>query len=643
MNIKSNLDNTIDTSQVEWSLEQAKKSYRIEQWSEGYFSFNEKGQTIIIPDPDDSDIAVSLESIIEGIKARGIKLPCVLRIEDLIENQIKRFYRYFNQSITKLNYQGKFRGVYPIKVNQNQEVVEAVAKAGRAFGHGLEAGSKAELLAAIPIIGKGDMPLVCNGYKDSEFIELALFAKQLGINCILVVESPKELELILKISKELDIRPNLGVRAKLSTVAGGKWGMSSGDSSLFGLDNGQILALVESLRKHGYLDCLQLLHSHLGSQIPDIKDIELGVLEATRIYMGLVAENASMGYLDLGGGLGVDYEGLADSQPFSRNYSIKDYCDTLVKTIKNTLAENNIAEPDIVTESGRATVAYFTVLLTKVLYVAKADRSTSPQPLPQQLSPNLTALIDLFEKKQQNETQDEIQRAIDLKEKLYYQFIKGEIPLREWAITGDIYRHIMLYFAKSSKVNTSINDSFKSNFTDIYYCNFSIFKSLPDVWAINQVFPVLPIKRMHEKPERHAILADITCDSDGKVDQFIGVEGTTNHLMLHELEDDEDYILGFFLVGAYQETLGDFHNLLGDTSVVTIKITGQESFMITSEIEGDSISEVMSYVEYEPAQMKSKLRKLSEQAIQEGRITPAERKKMMDTFVRGLANYTYLK
>jgi arginine decarboxylase len=627
-----------------WTIEDSSDLYNIRNWSAGYFDISKKGDVVVKLKDRKKKAAISLMEIIRGIKDRGLDMPVLLRIQNILDSQITLLHESFNRAIKKAGYQGLFKGVYPIKVNQQQQVIEEVAQFGSRYHHGFEAGSKAELIAALSHMKDREACLVLNGYKDEEFVDLGLYARKIGFQCFFVIESPNELPMILERAAHLNIRPLIGVRAKLSSKAGGHWTESGGDRSIFGLNTAQIVEVIDQLKEKEMLDCLQLLHYHLGSQIPNIRDIRAAALEACRMYTELVSEGAAMGYLDLGGGLAVDYDGSHANYTHSRNYSVDEYCADIVEAIMTTLDGREIAHPTIITESGRALVAYYSVLLFNILDVSRFETGLLPRQLPKD-TPEITQnLFEVLKAMTIKNLQESLNDAIYYRDELRQFFKHGNISLRQRALGETIFWHIVkkisVCTSELKRVPPALKD-IETALSDIYYANFSVFQSLPDAWAIGQLFPVLPVHRLHEEPTRQAILADITCDCDGKIDNFIDLHGERQALPLHELREGEEYYLGAFLVGAYQETLGDLHNLFGDTNIVTIRIAENGDYELMREIEGDSVGDVLSYVEFNPKDMVVQFREQAEQAVRSGRITARERKKIMQAYEAGLRGYTY--
>lgn len=625
-----------------WTKKKSEELYGINNWGSGFFSISEGGEVLINPYKNETS-EVSLLDIISGVKERGLDMPVLLRFENLLDARISYINNAFIKAMEELSYTGTYRGVYPVKVNQQQQVIEEVARFGKKYHHGLEVGSKPELIAALSYMEDMEACLICNGYKDEEFIDLGLNAVKMGYNCFFVIEMPGELDIILERSRALNVRPNIGVRIKLSTKAGGHWTDSGGDRSIFGLNVSQVIQIVDILKEQGMLDTLQLLHYHLGSQIPNIRDIRDAVLEAARVYAELVKEGAPMGYLDLGGGLAVDYDGSNTNFINSRNYSVDEYCMDIVEAVIRVMDQAEVPHPTIVTESGRALVAYYSVLIFNVLDVTKFEQYTIPDQLPDDVPEQIANLFEAGKNLTIKNIQECYNDALYYRDEIKGLFKHGRISIRDRSLSEQIFWNIMHRIAglkrKMKQAPPDLQD-IESAIADIYYCNFSVFQSIPDSWAIDQLFPVMPIHRLLEMPKNEAVIADITCDCDGLLDHFIDMHDVKNTLPLHEL-GKEEYYLGIFLVGAYQETLGDLHNLFGDTNVVSVRIDKGGDYDLVNEIHGDSVEDVLSYVEFDVKQMRSNFRTMAERAVKSGQITPAERKDIMSVFDNGLKGYTY--
>lgn len=629
-----------------WSIEDSAECYGFREWGAGLFDAAVNGELEVLVENGGGKRRVSLVDIVEGLQQRDLAMPVLLRIENHLDKAITQINEAFASAIKAADYRGNYRGVFPIKVNQQSHIIEEIARFGERYHHGLEAGSKAELLVAIAMLRDSESLIVCNGYKDEEFIDLGLRARQLNIPCIFVVETPEEMALIIERSRKLGVEPMVGARLKLGTKVDGHWSEDSGDRSLFGLNTQQLIEAVDLLKEANMLQCLRLIHFHLGSQIPNIQNIRAGVREACRYYIDLVEEGAPLGYLDIGGGLAVDYDGSQGGSLQSRNYSLQEYCVDVVEAIQEALDPEGIEHPTIVSESGRATVAYTSVLLFNILTVSHFEptplEETLPEGAPDEVK-NLAALLDSVCVKNLQECYND---AIYYLESLRMQFKRGEVKLRMRSIGENYYLAVLQKIAKLlpqlDRVPVAL-ENFSEQLADIYYGNFSVFQSLPDFWAIGQSFPVMPIHRLQEEPTREAIIADLTCDCDGKIDRFAHPEGERPTLMLHPVKKDEEYYLAVFLVGAYQETLGDLHNLFGDTNVASVRINSDGSFDFVHELHGDTIADVLSYVEYEPENLFRRFRDTAEEAVRAGKISVKERQKMLGDFRESLRGYTYFE
>lgn len=627
-----------------WNKEKSEELYGIKNWGAGYFSISESGNVLVDPFLKDDLTAVSLIDIISGVRERGLDMPVLLRFENLLDSQISYLNNSFRDAMNKLNYKGEYRGVYPIKVNQQQQVVEEVTKFGQRYHHGLEVGSKAELVAALSLMKDKEACLICNGYKDEEFIDLGLYAVKMGFKCFFVIEIPGELDIVLERSKALGVQPNIGIRIKLSAKAGGHWTESGGDRSIFGLNMSQVISMVDKLKEMNMLDSVKLLHYHLGSQVPNIRDIRSAVLEAARVYAELVKEGAPMGYLDLGGGLAVDYDGSNTNYTNSRNYTVEEYCTDIVEAVMSTLDSSDVPHPIIVTESGRTTVAYYSVLLFNVLDVEKFEEYGVPDKINDDAPEQVKNLFEVNKNLSLKNIQECYNDALYYRDEIRDMFKHGRISLRERAFSEKIFWNTINQIAKEKKrIKNPPPDleDIESAIADIYYCNFSVFQSIPDSWAIDQLFPIMPVHRLLEMPKRNAVIADITCDCDGKIDHFIDLHDVSSTLPLHEINKGEDYYLGVFLVGAYQETLGDLHNLFGDTNVVSVRINTDGTYDLVKEIHGDSVADVLSYVEFDPKDMLVRFRETAENAIHDGLISASDRPEIMRAYDNGLRGYTY--
>ncbi|KZK80192.1 Biosynthetic arginine decarboxylase [Pseudovibrio sp. W64] len=585
---------------------------------------------------------VSLPEIVHDLEQRGIHSPLLLRVSSFLQNEIAHINNSMADAINRVGYKGKYRGVFPIKVNQQAQVIDRIVEFGRPYSYGLEAGSKPELVIALAHRLPKEALIVCNGVKDEEFIRLAILSRKLGFNTIIVLESPKELDTVISVVEELGEEPLLGVRVKLTNQIGGKWEESSGDRSTFGMNTDQLVSVIDKLRDAKLLHCLKLQHSHLGSQVPDVNDVRRAVGEACRYFVELTREGAELTHLDLGGGLGVDYTGEKKAIENSTNYSVEEYCANVVETVAYAMDEAELTHPTLITESGRAVVATSSMLLFNVLEATLFDAPTAPEPKKDDhhMVADLAAVEGYLSAERLQECLND---ASFYRNELRALFRRGYIDLRQMGRSERIYLHLMSKIkelAPPTGVAPEIDEQLEK-VADIYHCNFSLFQSLPDVWAIDQLHPIVPLQRLNEAPDRRAVLSDITCDSDGKVDKFILADGISPSLPVHTLEEGKPYYLGVFFVGAYQETLGDLHNLFGDTNVATIDLRADGGFDLLQEVEGDTISQVLSYVEYDPRDCVDAFRKLIDEAVSAGTLKNADRRTLVAAYRDSINGYTY--
>ena len=628
-----------------WPAADAAALYGVDNWGKGIFSVSDRGEIEVTASFPSGDVRVPLPEIVQAAHDREYALPLLLRIENLLETKVAELNTTFQQAITTAEYRGSYNGVFPIKVNQQCTVIEEISRIGESFGHGFEAGSKAELLLCLANLNSTGL-LICNGNKDREFIDLGLWANKLGHRCFFVIESAAELPLIIERSQYLGIRPLIGLRIKISSKVGGLWTETTGDRSSFGLTTAQLVETVNQLKKVGMTDCLQLLHCHFGSQIPDLTEIATAVKEASRFYADLAAEGIPLNYLDLGGGLAVDYIGIQSLTDHSRNYNLNDYCRCIVETIRDTLTPAGIDHPVIVTESGRATVAHTSVLLFNILNVMRFEPLTLPDQPPEECHPLTKRQYILFKQATDIDLSSGYAEAIANRDSIRELFRSGTIPLRERATAENLFLAIAQTLATRLEQLDTVPmtlTELKNNLADIYYGNFSVFQSLPDTWAIEQVFPLMPIHRLTEYPQRMATISDLTCDCDGRLDRFVLAEGISRTLPLHPLKPGEEYILGTFLMGAYQETLGDLHNLFGDTNVISVRINEGGGFDISHEQPGDTIAEVLTMLEYDPDHFFGQFRDKVEHAVKKRKITVKERQKILNEVTTLLNGQTYIK
>ncbi len=641
---KSPPDSDATEEASSWSIEDAADTYGVHHWGGGYFSISRRGELVV--NLDDSTTGapspVSIPHLIDDLGDRGVHAPLLLRFPQILERRIEELNHGFAKAISDLEYRGKYRGVFPIKVNQQQQVVEEVAAYGRRFHYGFEAGSKPELMAALAYLKDTDALLVCNGYKDEEFINLALYGQMMGLRVVLVLEMPHELDTIEKCAAELGVEPMIGVRVKLSAEGAGKWSKSGGERSPFGLNLAQLVQTVARLRERGRLPWLRMLHCHQGSQIPDLTIIRRAIEETARIYAGLVTEGAPMGLLNMGGGLAVDYDGSRSTRSTSANYSIGEYCHTLVDAVKWVLDESEVPHPTLVTESGRAVVAHYSMLAMQTLDVNRFENRDSivveddaPEPL--------LALSQVADSVTDDNLLESFGKASRFREELHELFLAGDIGLRERAACEQCYWRAMTEIAEASRDLRYLPDELRdiaSLLADQYYVNFSIFQSLADSWAIDLAFPVMPLHRLNERPERTGVIHDVTCDCDGMIKRYVAGDEVMESLPIHEPRPGEPYLVGIFLVGAYQETLSDLHNLFGDTHAVSVTVENGK-VRLSREVEGDSVSDVLGYVEHDPKKLVEQFRELAERAIEQERMSPAQRKKALQAYREGMSGYTY--
>ena len=586
--------------------------------------------------------SVSLPDIIRDLQQRGIHCPLLLRVGCFLKHEIIRLNDSFRTAITSTGYKGAYRGVFPIKVNQQAQVIDRIVDYGRPFAFGLEAGSKPELVIALAHRLEPEALIICNGVKDREFIRLAILSRTLGFHTILVLESPRELDTVLDVVAELGQEPLLGVRVKLNNEIAGNWSKSSGDRSSFGMNTDQLVTVIDRLRTAGLLHCLTLQHSHLGSQVPDVNDVRRSVAEACRYFAELRREGAPLDTLDLGGGLGIDYTGEKKASENSVNYAVEEYCTNVVETVAYAMDDAGLDHPTLVTESGRAVSATSSLLIFDVLDTTLFDAETAPT-LAEDDHHFLSDLAAVGDYLDHRRLQECINDSTYYRNELRALFRRGAIDLRQMARAERLYLHLTARFktTASQGENPSEVEAHLERLADIYHGNFSLFQSLPDVWAIDQLHPVVPLQRLNEPTDRRAILSDITCDSDGRIDRFILADGVHPSLPVHSLTENEPYYMGVFFVGAYQETLGDLHNLFGDTNVATIDLLPDGGFDLLQEVEGDSIAEVMSYVEFDPRDCVDAFRKIVDGAISTGQIKPTDRRELMSAYRDSINGYTY--
>lgn len=627
-----------------WTLADSVETYEIRTWGNPYFGVNDKGNVVVHPYGPKGPSA-DLKELVDEVSRRGIGLPLLIRFSDILRRRVQELNEAFARAIEEFEFEGSYRGVYPIKVNQVGNVVEEILRAGRPYHFGLEAGSKPELLAVMAMLEDPEALVICNGYKDEEYIETALLASRLDRKVILVVEKLSELFLIADVSKRLGIRPSIGVRVKLSTRGSGRWEASGGDRSKFGLSSPEILEAMAFMEKNDLLDCFELLHFHLGSQISAIRAIKSAMREAGRFYVELVKAGAPIKYFDVGGGLGVDYDGSQTNFASSMNYTMQEYANDIVFSLAEICNEAGVKHPHIVSESGRAVVAHHAVLVFDVLGATEFQSRAVPETLPEDAAPVVRNLFDTYHEVSRKNLQESYHDAVEFKEQSLQLFNLGHLPLDQRVLAENIFWSLLHKIQKLAKELDEIPEELEGlerALADTYFCNFSVFQSLPDSWAIDHLFPIMPVHRLNEEPVRRAILADITCDSDGKIENFIGRRDVKNVLELHPL-NGEDYYIGIFLVGAYQEILGDLHNLFGDTNDVQVSLHEGEGYVIDHVEPGDTVTEVLAYVSYSRDTLVARVRRAAEKALRAGRISIDESRKLLRAYEEGLSGYTYLE
>ncbi len=631
-----------------WNHEKSAKLYGINNWSSGYYRINSSGHVEVTPYGKDGP-TLDLFELTNDLYDRGITPPILIRLPDIVKSRVELLSNCFQKAINDYKYSGSYQGVFPIKVNQQNHLIQEIVDFGRERRLGLECGSKPELLIALALMATQEALIICNGFKDVEYIETALLSQKLGRNTYIVIDRYEELNMVIKAAKKLNIRPKIGFRAKLNAQGAGKWVESSGARSKFGLTPSEIVQGIETLKKEDMLNSLELLHFHIGSQITSIQAIKSSMKEAARFFAELYALGASPKYLDVGGGLGVDYDGSGGSSDNSTNYDEQEYANDVISIIQSICEEKKIPCPNIITEAGRSLVAYSSILIFNVVGENRVAKPYIDITITESDSRVVKELYDIYNDLRPDNLNEYYNDLLEKKRDTMNMFSYGVLSLEQRAKAEDLHWAITTKMVKLAKENTDAEVIFwdlEKELSDTYYGNFSIFQSLPDCWALDQIFPVMPIHRLNEAPDRRAIIVDMTCDSDGKLDKFIDVEagGTQAYLEVHELKSNEPYYIGVFLTGAYQETLGDLHNLFGDTNAVHVSISREDGkYTIKGVVEGDSVEEVLSYLEYNKPELVEKIRLSSEQSIAEGKITKQEAKLLMNYYQQALSGYTYLE
>ncbi len=628
----------------QWKIQDALETYEVRHWGKGYFGINERGHVTVHPDkrPEQS---IDLKDLVDQLQERGIQLPILLRFTDILRHRVGEIHDAFKAAIAEFGYRGTYCCVYPIKVNQQRHVVEEILDFGKPFGFGLEAGSKPELIAVLALTNGDQTPIICNGFKDDEFIKMTILGRKMGKHIIPVVEKFTELELLVRYAEELNVRPVIGIRVKLAARGAGRWRYSAGYRSKFGLTLTEALEAYEFLKQRGMEDCLQLVHFHLGSQITNIRSIKNALTEAARVYAELHRVGAGVKYMDVGGGLGVDYDGSQTDFESSVNYTLQEYANDVVFRIQSVCDEAGVPHPTIISESGRAVVAYHSVLVFDVLGVSNFDRYSAPPEVSPDAPQQVRDLFGIYRDLSKKNLLEGYHDAVEAMDQTLNAFNLGSMDIETRALTE------RLFWAVANKIHRMVQEleyipedlqGLPALLSDTYFCNFSVFQSMPDAWAVKQLFPIMPIHRLTEPPTRRAVLGDITCDSDGKIDQFIDLRDVRSTLELHPYTG-EPYFLGAFLLGAYQEILGDLHNLFGDTNAVHVYLDEANELVLENVVKGDTVREVLAYVQYNADMLIARLRKDVERAVRGNKITLNESRQLLRFYESGLDGYTYLE
>jgi arginine decarboxylase len=632
-------------TKTEWDLEAANATYNVEGWGSGYFSINPNGNVVAKPLQEDGG-AIDILEVVNEARSRGLGFPLVIRFQDLLRHRVECVNRAFETAISEFNYRGSYRGVFPIKVNQLREVIEEIVEAGEKFHFGLEAGSKPELVAALAMHKDPESLIICNGYKDPAFIRIALLGRKLGKQVILVVEKLEELEETIRTSKEVGVEPLIGIRVRLTSKGAGKWTTSGGENAKFGLDTISLVAASEMLKAQGLAHCLKLIHFHVGSQVPDISTIKRAVREAARYYSKIAKLGHELGYLDVGGGLGVDYDGSRSSFDSSTNYSLQEYANDVVWNIMDVCDSENVAHPAIVSEGGRAIVAHHSVLVMEAFSSIEKTNKTKIEATDK----DHKLVRDMLEVKQRLKRGNRLESLHDIqqiKEEAQQTFDLGLLDLESKAKIDNLYWQLATQIVGMHRGPRYMPDEVKeleTSLSDQYICNFSVFQSLLDHWALGQLFPIMPIHRLTEVPERNGTIVDITCDSDGKVSKFIDLQDVRDTLPLHRITPGDMYYLGVFMVGAYQDIMGDLHNLFGRVTEVHVFLDPDEEsgWYIEEVIEGSTIGEVLAMTQWDKVELLRLLKIQVDAAIKSDRLKPSDAMKLLADYERGLQEYTYL-
>jgi len=633
------------TGMVPWTTAKSEELYGFPHWGAGYFHINERGHVTVTPDGPQGP-SVDLADLVESARQRNIELPVLFRFNGILRHRVRAIGAAFQAAIAEYDFQGRYCPIFPIKVNQVRHVVDVINEAGLPFDMGLEVGSKPELMAVLAIQDNPEALLVCNGYKDRRYIELALMAKRVGRRPVIVIEKPSEIALVLDVAEELGVEPEIGFRLRLAGKGAGRWEHSGGERAKFGLTVSEIVAAVGFLRERGKLDCVRLLHFHNGSQLTAISSLKVGLREAAQVYVQLRKHCPSLTHMDVGGGLAVDYDGSKTASESSMNYTVEEYARDVVWIIKETCDQTGAPHPTIATEFGRATVAHHSVLVFEVLGIANTF-STPCDPetvLAATKAPAIVNMAQLLQELSPKNMMETLHDAVELRQDILQEFSLGLLSIEDRALGDQAYWALLNTISGMTDQMHYIPEDLQrlpALLTDTYFCNLSIFQSLPDSWAVDQIFPITPVNRLNERPTRRVVLADITCDSDGKIDRFPDLREVKRYLPAHTLRDGERYTFAAFLVGAYQEILGDLHNLFGDTNAIHVEVNGHVEF--TTVVRGDSVRRVLNFVQYDKGALVERWRTSLERAVSQGRLTPRESADVLRKYEQAFDDYTYLK
>ncbi|MCB1063060.1 MAG: biosynthetic arginine decarboxylase [Verrucomicrobiae bacterium] len=625
-----------------WTIENSASLYRIDSWGSPFFQITDKGDVAaVISESDDGpETRLSLHEVVKELRTREIPLPAIVRFPNILSKRISSLIGAFEGAIATNGYRGRFRGCFPIKVNQKREVIHEIASLSRSNHFGFEAGTKAELLIAVSHLSDPEAFIICNGYKDRDFVDLALYATKAGLKVVLVIERTDELETILERSRALNATPVLGVRVRITSGGSGRWASTSGGQGLFGLTALELVRTIDRLKLEDRLDCLKMLHFHQGSQIPDLGTIRRGIDEAASIFAQLCAEGAPLSVINIGGGLAIDYEGTGVVSQSSKNYSVEEYCQGVVATIRKRMDASGIPHPDIISESGRAIASHYSVLVFDVFGGASSQKSKTYEPKPDDPK-SLHRLYQLFDSANAKNAVAQSRLADDILEGCHESFQSGEITLRHLAAAQRLRSCLADRIREQTSGSAPRSQTLRNHLSEHYYANFSVFQSMPDAWAIGQLFPVMPIHRLDEQPTHSAVIADITCDCDGKIKRYIGAHDESETIPVHSLRSGEPYYMAVFLVGAYQETLGDIHNLLGDPSVVSVRAHRGEMVFDRAE-SGDTIEDILRQVDYPRSLLQEGFGRMLDAGISSSEVTGEERNAMVRLFDEILDSTTYL-